>query len=467
MRALKEKRAAQEQRRPGPAKNDRIIFRITDVNNRGCGVGRLNDAPDGKVIFAAGAVTGEEVSAKVIKTASDYLVARVEERLSDSPHRISPDCPSFPACGGCVYRHIAYEHELSLKEAYVKNAFRKAGLPPVLEPIVFGRPYGYRNKIECPLTEDYRPGFFSPRSHRVVAADDCRLQSPALTPVLHSMTAWLAAHRVPLYREETGEGLLRHVFLRVGETSGEIMAALVINGPRFPEAEAFAASLRAAHPAVVSVILNHNERRDNVILGEKNTVISGRGWWEDSLCGLTFRLSPLSFYQVNAPMAALLYRQALDYAAIRPGEQIADLYCGVGTIGLFFLKNSAASRLVGVEIVPEAVENARINAAQNGLADKAVFLCSDANEKALDRADVVIVDPPRKGCGEALLDRLAAISPRRLVYISCNPDTLARDLSRLRARGFALLSARPFDLFPRTGHVECVCLLSKLKSDQI
>ncbi len=444
-------------------KNGKVEFTVSDMNNRGFGVGRLEESAGfsaGKVVFAAGAVTGERIAGKVIKAASDYYVAKAENRLSDSPHRILPDCSAFPACGGCIYRHISYEHELTLKENYVKNAFLKAGLSVKIEPIAYGEASGYRNKIECPLTADYKAGFFSPRSHRVVEAADCRLQNPALTPVMETVTGWLAEKKISLYREESGEGLLRHVYLRMGETSGEIMVVLVINGKDLPGAKELVGRLKERQPAVASVILNHNKGRDNVILGRKNTVIGGRGYIEDSLCGLTFRLSPLSFYQVNGKMAERLYRQALDYAEIRPGDTLADLFCGVGTIGLYLLKNSPAARLLGVEIIPEAVENARVNAALNGLAN-AEFLCSDANAEELLAADVVVVDPPRKGCGEELLDRLAVISPRRLVYISCNPDTLARDLSRLVARGFSILAARPFDLFPRTGHVETVVVLSR------
>lgn len=438
-------------------KNMTVNLTITDVNNKGFGVARLAD--DGRVVFVANAVTGETISAKIIKVASDYLVARCEEVLNQSPYRTAPDCKAFPTCGGCVYRHISYEHELMLKTEYVRHAFRKAKLDIDVALCEGGDVVGYRNKVECPLTEQYEIGFYSARSHKVVPATGCRLENPALTPVLATVTAWLKAHKIALYNEESGKGVLRHVYLRMGEVSGEVMVALVVNED-LPNAKDFADAVTEAHPNVVSVLLNYNREKTNVILGKECKILYGKDHIEDSLCGLKFRLAPLSFYQVNGKMAERLYKKALSLAALTKDDTLADLFCGVGTIGLFMAKESGVKSLLGVEIIPEAIENAKVNASLNGI-ENAAFICGDANSKELSRADVIVVDPPRKGCGEELLNQIANLSPKRLVYISCNPDTLARDCAILKGLGYATDIVYPFDLFPRTGHVESVVCLTR------
>lgn len=438
-------------------KNQAVKLHITDVNNKGFGVARLEG--DGRVVFVANAVTGEDISAKIIKVASDYLVARCEEVEMPSPFRTSPDCEAFPTCGGCVYRHIRYEHELALKTEYVRHAFRKAKLDLDVAPCEGGEACGYRNKVECPLTENYEVGFFSARSHKVVPATGCRLENPALTPILQSVTAWLKENKVPLYDEESGKGVLRHVYLRIGEVSGEVMVALVVN-KELPNADDFAKTIAATHKNVVSVLLNYNREKTNVILGKECKILYGKDHIEDSLCGLKFRLAPLSFYQVNGKMAERLYQKALSLAALTKDDTLADLFCGVGTIGLFMAKESGVKSLLGVEIIPEAIENAKVNASLNGI-ENATFICGDANSKELSHADVIVVDPPRKGCGEELLKQIATLSPKRLVYISCNPDTLARDCAILKDLGYETDVVYPFDLFPRTGHVESVVCLTR------
>ncbi len=438
-------------------KNQTVRLTITDVNNKGFGVARLDG--DGRVVFVANAVTGEEISAKIIKVASDYLVARCEEVLVESPYRTAPDCKAFPTCGGCVYRHITYEHELSIKTEYVRHAFRKAKLDLAVAPCEGGEVVGYRNKVECPLTENYEVGFFSARSHKVVPATGCRLENPALTPILASVTAWLKEHKVSLYDEESGKGILRHVYLRIGEVSREVMVALVVNDELL-HAHDFADFIVKKHPNVVSVLLNYNREKTNVILGKECEILAGKDHIEDSLCGLKFRLAPLSFYQVNGKMAERLYQKALSLADLTKDDTLADLFCGVGTIGLFMAKEAGVKSLLGVEIIPEAIENAKVNAALNGI-ENATFICGDANSKELSRADVIVVDPPRKGCGEELLKQIAKLSPKKLVYISCNPDTLARDCAILKPLGYETDIVYPFDLFPRTGHVESVVCLTK------
>ncbi|MBQ7365086.1 MAG: 23S rRNA (uracil(1939)-C(5))-methyltransferase RlmD [Clostridia bacterium] len=438
-------------------KNELAVLTILDINNRGYGVAR---AEDGRVVFVANAVTGETVQAKYIKVTKDYAVARVEKTLTKSACRIPSDCQAFPACGGCVYRHIAYDDELKLKENYVKSAFKKAGVAITVAPCEYGDTEGYRNKIECPLTDGYKAGFYAAKTHRVIAADDCKLEKPQLRAIMTTVTAWLEENDIPLYHEEDGKGLVRHIYLRIGEKSGEVSLVLVLNGKTLPHAQDFVDTVTQKHPAVVSILLSHNEENTNVILGKSATLLYGKDEIEDTLCSLTFRLSHRSFYQVNAHMAEKLYQKALTLAALTPDDTLADLFCGVGTIGLFMLKESGAKSLLGIEIIPEAIENARRNAKLNGI-ENATFLCGDANREELASADVIVVDPPRKGCEESLLCRIAAIAPKRLVYISCNPDTLARDVAVMAKYGYTTDTVYPFDLFPRTGHVESVVCLTR------
>lgn len=439
-------------------KNELCILSVEDVNNRGYGVAR---AEDGRVVFIANAVTGEVIEARYIKIAKDYAVARKEKTLTESDRRITPDCEVFSSCGGCVYRHISYGYERKLKEDYVKNAFRKAGVEIEVAPCAFGEECGYRNKIETPLTPDYKAGFYAAMTHRVIASSSCKLENPALRPVLDSVCDFLSTHKITVYDETSGKGLIRHIYLRIGEKSHEVSLVLVINGKTLPHADEFVKVITETHKNVVSILVSHNEENTNVILGKSSTLLFGKDEIEDTLCSLKFRLSHRSFYQVNGKMAEKLYQKAAELAALTPDDTLVDLFCGVGTIGLFMLKESGAKALIGVEIVPEAVENARRNAKLNGI-ENATFLCGDANREELNYADVIVVDPPRKGCEESLLKRIAEIAPKKLVYISCNPDTLARDVAILKKYGFVAETVYPFDLFPRTGHVETlVCLTRK------
>lgn len=438
-------------------KNEFAILTIEDMNNRGFGVAH---AEDGRVVFVQNAVTGETVNAKYIKIAKDYAVARVEKTLTPTDRRIPADCKAFPACGGCVYRHISYEYERELKENYVKNAFKKAGVAITVAPCAYGEEEGYRNKIECPLTDGYEAGFYAAKTHRVIAASDCKLENPALRPILDTVTAFLSDNDIPIYHEYDRSGLVRHIFLRIGERSHEVSLVLVINGKTLPYAHELVKAVTEKHENVRSILLSHNEENTNVILGKSATLLYGKDEINDTLCTLDFSLAHRSFYQVNGKMAEKLYQKALELADLTPDDTLADLFCGVGTIGLYLLKESGAKALIGVEIVPEAVENAKKNAKKNGI-ENATFICGDANREELSAADVIVVDPPRKGCEESLLARIAEIAPRRLVYISCNPDTLARDVAILAKYGYTTDIVYPFDLFPRTGHVESVVCLTR------
>ena len=453
-------------------KNESVRVTVEDVNNLGYGVGHL----DGLTVFVRGGVTGETVTAKVIKVTKSYLVALVQEIPERSEKRCAPDCGSYPACGGCVYRHITYAHELELKRAYVKNAFRKAGVDAEVEEVrTTGRTEGYRNKAQYPITADPRTGaleigFYAGSSHRLVPAENCCLQPAVFGRISHDVVRFLTEHGISAYDENTHGGLVRHLYLRRGEETGEVLVCLVLNGRSLPDGDAFAAELMRRYPEIVGVLLNENTERTNVVLGGRYRLLEGKDYLTDRLCGLTFRISPESFYQVNHGACELLYGVAKERAGLTGRERVIDLYCGIGTIGLTMADRAA--EVLGLEIVPQAVECAKENALRNGIAN-ARFACGDAgNPETLlgkaaqlsggDLSDaVVILDPPRKGTTRELIAALDEYRVPRVVYVSCNPDTLARDCATFVAHGYRLSPVTPVDLFPRTGHVESVCVLSK------
>ncbi len=456
-------------------KNELITLQIEEINNLGCGVAHLKnpDGSAGQVVFVRDAVTGDEVEARVIKVNKSYLVAKLERLLSPSPWRCMPDCTAR-GCGGCVYRHIDYAHECEIKRAYVENAFRKAGLSDVsVEPVRHtGELTGYRNKAQYPVQNGksgMEVGFFATGTHRIVPAADCRLQPPIFAEITAFLCDFADKNGIRAYEEETGKGLLRHLYLRLGAATGEIMVCLVINGDRLPKEEILAKALMARFPSVVSVMVNVNRENTNVVLGQVFRCLAGRDWIEDRLCGLSFRISAGAFYQVNHNACELLYGIAKEKADLHGDETLLDLYCGIGTIGLSMA--DSAGRVIGIEIVEEAVRRAAENAERNGI-KKAAFYCGDASdakalltsaeaaEGALDpKNTTVILDPPRKGSTPELIGYLSERGFDRVVYISCNPDTLARDCAVFRSLGYTVGTVTPVDLFPRTGHVESICLL--------
>ena len=456
-------------------KNDTYDIEITDLNNLGSGVGHI----DGKTVFVPGAVDGDTLRVKIIKDASDYAVAKIEEIINPSLHRAESACPVSRRCGGCVYRNITYSHELELKRGYVEHAFKKAGLAVNVHPVEHGGEHHYRNKVQYPLSPDMKPGFYASHSHTVIPSEGCLLEDEAFAPILEFCTGFLSSKGVTAYDENTGKGLMRHIYLRAGKVTGEVMVCLVINGERLKCEREFVTALTEKFPQVKTVLLNINKSATNVILSDRFQIIYGNGYIEDVLCGLRFRISAASFWQVNRDMAEKLYKKAASLADLKDGETLLDLYCGIGSIGLSVINGRTASKLIGVEIVPDAVENAKENAGINGIKN-AEFICADLTSDAVNginapdakisaagHADVIITDPPRKGCSPALLRRIADLSPRAFVYVSCNPDTLARDCKIMEGYGYSVTEAFPFDLFPRTGHVETVCLLYHQKKDFI
>lgn len=446
-------------------KDDVVEVEITDLNNLGNGVGRI----DGRVVFVRGAVTGDVVKAKIIKVNKSFLVARLEELVSSSSFREEGFCSSPLSCGGCVYRHITYEHELSLKQSYVENAFIKAGVSARILPVISaGRERAYRNKGMFPLTKikgRVRAGFYAAKTHNVVPIDNCSIQNPIFCEIVDLVCKLADELLYSVYDEESGRGLLRHIYLRIGEKTGEIMLCLVINGKELLHSDAFVARIRDRFPNIVSIMLNLNCEDTNVVLGEQYKTLYGKDGICDVLCGLEFFIRPAAFYQVNRDGAELLYTKAREMADLKGGESIADLYCGTGTIGLSMA--SAAGKICGIEIEPSAVECARENAKHNGIVN-AQFVCGDASDKDTILSafsgvapDVVIIDPPRKGSTRELVDTLADIGVKKVVYVSCSPDTLARDAVYFIERGYGISDVQPVDMFPRSGHVESVMCFKK------
>ena len=453
------------------AKGNELTLSITDLNNLGYGVAH---APDGRAVFVAGCVAGDSARVQIIKVNKGYAVARLLEIVTPSPDREDGFCEAAASCGGCVYRYLTYERELSLKQNYVKHAFLKAGLPDVeIEPVrTTGKTTHYRNKAEYPLAngkDGLYGGFYAPKTHRVVAAHACSLQPPVFGHILRATCDFFSARGITAYDEQTGEGLLRHLYLRHGVGSGELMVTPVINGDTLPHAKEYVAMLRERFPAVSSVLVNVNKKSTNVVLGKTFHTLYGAPYLTDTLCSRTFRIAPDAFYQVNHDAAELLYGIAAERTELKGEGLLLDLYCGAGTIGLSMAH--LADELVGIEIVPAAVECAKENAARNGV-QNAAFYCGDAADtegllaeaeaaRGILHPDVVILDPPRKGCDKALLDFLAAREVPRIVYVSCGPDSLARDCAILRAHGYEIGKVTPVDLFPRTGHVESVVCLTR------
>ncbi len=447
-------------------KNDRINLKIESCSSNGSGIGRHN----GMAIFVPATAVGDEITAHILKVKKTYAFAKVENILVPSADRIQPECPVYLKCGGCVFSHMNYDAEKEIKSNHVKECFRRiGGVEPDFEPIIGGDSDSrYRNKAQYPVAIDgneIKTGFYSSHSHRVIHCPDCLLQPKEFSGILEIFSDYIKENGVTVYDETAHRGLLRHIYIRKGTASGEIMVCAVINGSRLPDEEKLVASLLEKESNIKSIIINSNTKDTNVILGEKCRTLWGNDCITDILCGLKFRISPLSFYQVNRNQAEKLYGKAAEYAGLTGSETVMDLYCGAGTIGLSMAKN--AKEIIGVEIVPEAIEDAKINAELNGISN-ARFICGDAaqaaeilkNEGA--KPDVIILDPPRKGCSPEMIKTAAEMKPDRIVYVSCDPATLARDCGLFKDLGYTAVKATPVDMFPRTGHVETVCLLSKL-----
>lgn len=447
-------------------KNQIVPLSIDALSSDGSGVGRW----EGMAVFVPFTAVGDVLEARIVKVCKSHAFGIIAHIVTPGPARVEADCPAFGKCGGCCYRHIRYEAELQAKRQVVADALRRIGglTLPVREILPSPQAQRYRNKVQYPLfcapDGSVRAGFYAGRSHRPVPCADCLLQPELLNEIAQTVCRLLTRLRVPAYDEQTRRGFARHLYLRHAVTTGRVMVCLVAAGRRMPHAAEFCAALTAAHPEVESVILNVNTQPTNVITGAECITLYGPDTLSDTVCGVPVTLDPLSFYQVNTAGAERLYGAAAEFAAPRPAGLLLDLYCGAGAIGLSMAHR--CGRLIGVEIVPEAVENARQSARRMGV-DHAEFLCADADAAARRlaaaglRPDVIVLDPPRRGCGTPTLDAVLDMSPGRIVMISCNPATAARDVRYLSDRGYAAEAVQPVDLFPRTKHVETIVLLQR------
>lgn len=451
-------------------KNELFTAVITDLTNEGEGVGKT----DGFTWFIKGTVPGDTVRAICMKTKKTYGYARACEILSPSSDRREPFCPIAGPCGGCQLQALSYEAQLAYKEKKVFSAVQRIGgfdLSCIETEHILSMedPFHYRNKAQYPvsLSKDGRviAGFYAEHTHSVIECHECLIGAKTDSAVLSAVTGFMEKFHIAPYDEKTGEGIVRHVLIRTSRATGEIMVCPVIHAKKMPHAEEFVSEVGKAVPAVSCVCVNVNEENTNVILGEKTQCLFGSGYITDTIGGVRFRVSPQSFFQVNPVQVEKLYGKALEYAALTGGETVWDLYCGVGTISLFLARH--AGKVLGVEIVPQAVENAKENARLNGIAN-AEFFTGKAEEVTplwlmgdAGHPDVICVDPPRKGCDEVCLRTILSASPDRIVYVSCDPASLARDLKILADGGYELKKICPVDMFPNTKHVECVSLLSK------
>ena len=455
-------------------KNQILTLRIERLSSDGSGVAH---SPDGETVFVPGAAPGDEADVRIVKDCKRYAFGILDHLRTPSPDRIPVDCAVAGPCGGCSLRHLDYTAELRAKQENVTDAFRRIGGldVPVLDICPSPEVDRYRNKVQFPvgLDKNGNPciGFYAGRTHRIVPCPDCKLQPGVLNDIGNALCRFFAENGIQPYNEETGRGLVRHIFLRRGAHSGQIMVCLVCTRPNLPHADALCTRLREQFADIATILLNVNSKNTNVILGTETHTLYGPGYIEDTLCGVPVQLGPLSFYQVNTLAAERLYGIAAQYAQLTPDDLLLDLYCGMGTIGLSMVDH--CRELVGVEIVPEAIESAKANAARMGdaVAAKSCFFCADAGQAATRLAaeglhqDVVMLDPPRKGCDEATLSAVVRMAPRRVVYVSCNPATAARDAAWLENNGYHAEKVQPVDLFPRTKHCECVIALSKGEID--
>lgn len=445
-------------------KNDEAVLEICDITDEGYGVGKYSDA-DLKdfVTYVPFCAVGDRIRCKFLKVLSSYAFGKAEEILTPSPDRAENDCTAFGKCGGCTYRHLSYEAELKYKRKTVIQAYRRAfgkdGFPNVNETVASPDTAGYRNKVEYPINSVGKCGFYIKKSHRSIEVPDCKLQDAAFSDIVNEFEKYVADFKVEPYNEESKKGILRHLYLRIAQSTGEICVCVVANAKKLPAEDEFIKRMSALS-GVKSIYLNTNSKNTNVILSDDYRLLWGEKYINDEMCALKVRISPQSFYQVNKKQAERIYYDALALAD--KGGKLLDLYCGIGIIGL--CRAVDFEKAVGVEIVEQAIEDAKQTAKQNGIKN-AEFYVSDAKnlssvlEKAGFAPDTVIVDPPRKGLGAKTVDALLSLGVNKIVYISCNPSTQAKDAKALCDGGYKIESITPYDMFPRTHHVECLILL--------
>lgn len=451
-------------------KNDILTVTIKDMGQEGEGIGKA----DGYTLFVKDAVIGDTVKVKIMKTQKQYGYARLMEIITPSPDRVEPLCPHARKCGGCQIQELSYEKQLEYKQNKILgNLMRIGGFSQEelhMEPIIgMENPFRYRNKAQFPVGTDKEgnlvTGFYAGRTHSIIDNRKCYLGVEVNEQILDVVLDYMKKNQIPAYNEITGKGLVRHVLIRFGFQSKELMVCLVVNGNHLPKAELLIGKLKEI-PGMTSITLNVNRERTNVILGRQVKVLWGQGYITDSIGSISYQISPLSFYQVNPVQTEKLYSKALEFAGLTGTETVWDLYCGIGTISLFLA--GQARQVYGVEIVPAAIEDARRNAGLNGI-ENAEFFVGKAEEVLPEKyksegihADVIVVDPPRKGCEASVLETMVKMQPEKIVYVSCDSATLARDLRYLADRGYEVMRVQGVDQFPATVHVECVVLMSKV-----
>ena len=453
-------------------KNQLLTLRIERLSSDGSGVAH---SPEGEAVFVPGTAPGDEAQVRIVKDCGRYAFGILDKLLTPSPDRIPVDCAVAGPCGGCSLRHMDYAAELRAKQESVADAFRRIGGldVPVLDALPSPEVDRYRNKVQFPVGRDKNGapciGFYAGRTHRIVPCPDCKLQPEWMNALARRACALLETNGIAPYDEETGKGRVRHLYMRQGWHSGQRLLCFVVNGNGLPNEAEICRTLQQEFQ-LTTVLINRNTARTNVILGRDTRTVLGPGVIEDTLAGVPIQMGVREFYQVNTPAAELLYAKAKEFARLQPDDFLLDLYCGMGTIGLSMKPH--CRRLVGVEVVPQAVEGAKTVAAHLGLPpEEADFYCMDAGEAATRLAsegahpDVIVVDPPRKGCDNATLTAIVQMAPRTLVMVSCNPSTAARDAAWLEEHGYHAEKVQPVDLFPRTRHVECVISLSKGEID--
>lgn len=450
-------------------KNDLLEITIEDIGNDGQGIGKYN----GYTLFVKDTVVGDRVQVKVMKAGKTYGYAKLVEILQPSEYRVTPRCPIADKCGGCQLQHMDYQKQLEYKENKVLNCLTRIGgfkdIP--MEPIIgMDQPYYYRNKSQFPvgLRKDGKAaiGFYAGRTHTIIDTEHCYIGAKVNDDIIKFIRSFIEEYKIEPYQEEAHKGLLRHILIRVGFHTGDVMVCLVINGNKLPHSQELIQGLKKI-PGMKSICININKEKTNVILGEKIIPLWGEPYITDYIGSIKYRISPLSFYQVNPIQTKKLYDLALEYAGLKGDEIVWDLYCGIGTISLFLAQK--AKQVYGVEIVPAAIEDARANAELNSIKNTEFFV--GAAEEILPNkhrdenlhCDVIVVDPPRKGCDQSLLETITAMAPKKVVYVSCDPATLARDLKYLCENGYELKRVRAVDQFSHSVHVECVALMSRVE----
>lgn len=448
-------------------KNKHYNIEITGVSSDGNGIGNI----DGFTVFVPISVTGDILQIVIVKVLSRYAIGKIIKIEKASAMRQEPKCSVFKRCGGCHLQHIKYKDQLDIKRGFIEAAMRRiGGFDGFVCDEILGMetPERYRNKCIFPIDKnrngEIQSGFYAKRSHEIIPVSDCIAGTEINGEIVNAVKGYMQVVGVSVYDEEKHKGLIRRVFIRDGRTSGEIMVVLSVNGKIIPKENELINRLREVSDKIVSIYININEKRTNSVLGEENKLIYGKGEIEDTLCGIKFKISPHSFYQINPYMTEKLYGKALEYADISKNDNVLDVYCGIGTISLAASKT--AKRVIGIEIVPQAVNDAKANAKANGIDNTEFF--ADSAENAVPKLiengihpDVVILDPPRKGSDESTLRAIASANPKRIVYISCNASTLARDAKFLAELGYVPKKCTGVDMFPHTTHVETVVLLQR------